>query len=145
MQPVQITLSAVRKVRVLMREAGDLDLMLRAYVTGGGCQGLQYGFALEACREDDDWHMWAGYEAHDQAKTVAFLSMLCECVDRMRPQVQMSGAILAHIGVVIDPISLPYLQDATIDYVIDGHGERFMIHNPNAKTTCGCDRSFTAA
>ena len=35
-----------------------------------------------------------------------------------------------------------YLAGATIDYVDDLEGERFVIENPNAKSTCGCGSSF---
>ncbi len=45
--------------------------------------------------------------------------------------------------VIIDPMSYPYLRGATIDYLEDLQGSRFAIHNPNAKTTCGCGSSFS--
>jgi Fe-S cluster assembly iron-binding protein IscA len=32
---------------------------------------------------------------------------------------------------------------ATVDYLEDLQGARFIIHNPNAKTTCGCGSSFS--
>jgi iron-sulfur cluster insertion protein len=48
------------------------------------------------------------------------------------------------VTVIIDPISLQYLEGAEIDYVMDVNGERFVIRNPNAKTTCGCGSSFSA-
>lgn len=35
-----------------------------------------------------------------------------------------------------------YLAGATIDYLEDLDGERFVIENPNAKSTCGCGSSF---
>lgn len=35
-----------------------------------------------------------------------------------------------------------YLAGATIDYLEDLEGERFVIQNPNAKSTCGCGSSF---
>ncbi len=46
------------------------------------------------------------------------------------------------VGVMVDPMSLPYLMGATIDYLEDLQGSRFVIANPNAKTTCGCGASF---
>lgn len=48
------------------------------------------------------------------------------------------------VMVVVDPMSLAYLEGAEIDYAEDIQGERFVIHNPNAITTCGCGSSFTA-
>lgn len=45
---------------------------------------------------------------------------------------------------VVDSLSLQYLNGATIDYVEELMGARFNIDNPNATTTCGCGSSFTA-
>lgn len=48
------------------------------------------------------------------------------------------------VRLLVDPISLQYLQGAEVDYAADLQGERFIIKNPNAKTTCGCGSSFSA-
>lgn len=45
--------------------------------------------------------------------------------------------------VVIDALSMQYLEGATIDYKKDIMGSSFTIKNPNAKTTCGCGSSFS--
>lgn len=47
------------------------------------------------------------------------------------------------ICVVVDEISLPYLNGATVDYVDDLIGAHFKITNPNAKSSCGCGTSFS--
>jgi iron-sulfur cluster insertion protein len=47
------------------------------------------------------------------------------------------------IKVLVDSMSISYLQDATIDYVEDVMGAQFTIKNPNAQTTCGCGSSFS--
>ena len=47
------------------------------------------------------------------------------------------------VQLVVDPMSLQYLISAEIDYVKDLEGERFIIRNPNAQTTCGCGSSFS--
>jgi iron-sulfur cluster insertion protein len=46
---------------------------------------------------------------------------------------------------VCDPLSLQYLAGAQVDYTENLSGAQFVISNPNAKTTCGCGSSFTAA
>ena len=46
------------------------------------------------------------------------------------------------VDVVIDEISINYLQGATIDYVDNIMGSGFKIENPNAISTCGCGSSF---
>lgn len=46
------------------------------------------------------------------------------------------------IKLVVDPLSIQYLMGAKVDYLEDLQGARFVISNPNAKTTCGCGSSF---
>lgn len=45
--------------------------------------------------------------------------------------------------VLVDPVSLPFLDGATIDYRNELIGSRFTIENPNARSTCGCGTSFS--
>ena len=45
-------------------------------------------------------------------------------------------------AVVTDPVSLPFLEGATVDYVVSLMGEDFKITNPNASSGCGCGTSF---
>ena len=45
--------------------------------------------------------------------------------------------------VLIDSLSYPYLFGSTLDFVEDLSGAKFVINNPNAKTTCGCGESFS--
>lgn len=45
--------------------------------------------------------------------------------------------------VLIDPVSLPFLQNATIDFSDELIGARFVIDNPNATSSCGCGTSFS--
>ena len=47
------------------------------------------------------------------------------------------------VTVVVDMLSLQYLTGANIDYEDGLEGSRFVIHNPNAQTTCGCGSSFS--
>ena len=44
---------------------------------------------------------------------------------------------------LIDSMSMQYLQGAVIDYKEDAMGSNFSIKNPNAQTTCGCGSSFS--
>ena len=45
--------------------------------------------------------------------------------------------------VVVDAVSLPFLQNATIDFSDELIGARFTIENPNAASSCGCGTSFS--
>ena len=47
------------------------------------------------------------------------------------------------IKVIIDPMSLRYLEGAEVDYKEDLMGGGFAIKNPNAVSSCGCGHSFT--
>ncbi len=48
------------------------------------------------------------------------------------------------VKIFIDPTSMMYLDQATIDYVDSIMGGGFKIDNPNAVTSCGCGSSFKA-
>jgi iron-sulfur cluster assembly accessory protein len=45
-------------------------------------------------------------------------------------------------SVLIDPLSLGYMQGAEIDFVDDLIGASFRVVNPNATASCGCGTSF---
>lgn len=45
--------------------------------------------------------------------------------------------------VVVDEISLPFLENAVIDFTEELIGARFTIDNPNATASCGCGTSFS--
>jgi iron-sulfur cluster insertion protein len=46
--------AAARKVSDLIRGEGNPNLMLRVFVQGGGCSGLQYGFEFDEQVQDGD-------------------------------------------------------------------------------------------
>lgn len=45
--------------------------------------------------------------------------------------------------VLVDPVSLPFLSNAVIDFAEDLIGARFVVDNPNATSSCGCGTSFS--
>ncbi|PCI38537.1 MAG: iron-sulfur cluster insertion protein ErpA [Thiotrichales bacterium] len=105
---VTFTHNAAKKVGALIQEEGNPKLSLRAFITGGGCSGFQYGFTFDENISEDD-----------------------TCIET-------DG-----VKLLIDPMSILYLQNASIDYEEGVAGEQFVIHNPNAKSTCGCGNSFS--
>ena len=100
--------SAARKVGSLIEGEGNPNLMLRVFVQGGGCSGMQYGFEFDEGQTEDDLPI-----------------------------------VTDGVTLLVDPLSLQYLMDATVDYTESLIGAQFVIRNPNAKTTCGCGSSFT--
>jgi len=100
--------SAVAKLRDLVAEEGNPNLMLRVFVQGGGCSGMSYGFTFEEIQNEDDFDF--AYE---------------------------------DVRVVVDSMSMQYLQGSSIDYKEDLMGASFVINNPQAQTNCGCGSSFS--
>jgi iron-sulfur cluster insertion protein len=49
---------------------------------------------------------------------------------------------LDEFKVLVDSMSMQYLQGATIDYKEELMGSNFVITNPNATSKCGCGSSF---
>ena len=49
------------------------------------------------------------------------------------------------VQVVVDALSLRYLQGAELDYVKEGVNQVFKFNNPNVAETCGCGESFSVA
>lgn len=47
------------------------------------------------------------------------------------------------VALVVDAMSLQYVTGARVDFEDGLEGSRFVIHNPNAQTTCGCGSSFS--
>jgi iron-sulfur cluster assembly accessory protein len=45
--------------------------------------------------------------------------------------------------VVVDSVSLAYMQGAEIDFVDDLIGASFKVRNPQATASCGCGTSFS--
>lgn len=115
---ITVTNNASNKVYQLMLEQENLNLKLRISIEGGGCNGFQYVFAFEEETQKNDTIITAVLSNNE-------------------------GNNKSTICIIIDPISLQYLEGAKVDYKKDTQGERFIIQNPKAKRTCGCDRSFT--
>jgi iron-sulfur cluster insertion protein len=51
---IQFTDAAASKVAELIRDEGNPALMLRVYVQGGGCSGMQYGFEFDEAVQEGD-------------------------------------------------------------------------------------------
>ncbi len=52
--PIVFTDAAASKVNELIQEEDNPDLMLRVFISGGGCSGFQYGFTFDDAKEDGD-------------------------------------------------------------------------------------------
>ena len=107
-----VTESAMKRIVQLIK-IENRELILRVYITGGGCSGFQYGFKFVDYEEADDIIIENEYDKTHFVK------------------------------VVIDPLSFQYLEGGTLDYQEGLQGAYFTVINPNASTTCGCGSSFS--
>lgn len=102
---ITLTDSAQEKINTLLSEEGNPNFKVRAFVTGGGCSGFNYGFTFDEEIKEDDFIVGS---------------------------------------VVVDAMSMQYLQGCTIDFKNEKMSSQFVIKNPNATATCGCGQSFAA-
>lgn len=65
-------------------------------------------------------------------------------LDENEPEADDQVFVHDGIKVVIDALSLGYMEGSSVDYVDDTLGGGFKIENPNATSTCGCGSSFKA-
>ena len=114
--PIHFSDAAAYKVVELIEEENNPAIKLRVSISGGGCSGFQYGITFDEKQNDDDIVIEKTVLTAEKERTVALL---------------------------IDSMSFSYLIGATVDYKEDLQGSRFLISNPNAKTTCGCGSSFS--
>ena len=105
---LDLTDSAVTKLRELVLEEDNPYLMLRVFVQGGGCSGFQYGFTFDETVNEGDFDF--NYD---------------------------------DVRVVVDSMSMEYLQGSKIDFQDNLNGTSFVINNPTASSTCGCGSSFS--
>lgn len=112
---VVFTESAARRVYTLIAEEDNPHLNLRVSINGGGCSGFKYVFDLdEEIRPDD--------------------TVVTTPIDQ--------GGVQQPVVLLIDPLSYQFLRGSELDFKDDWEGERFIVRNPNASTTCGCGSSF---
>ena len=52
--PLVFTDSAASKVKQLITDEDNAELMLRVFISGGGCSGFQYGFTFDESISDGD-------------------------------------------------------------------------------------------
>jgi iron-sulfur cluster insertion protein len=52
---IEITTTAIDKIRDIIAEENNPKLKVRMFVQGGGCSGFQYGFTLDEQLNEDDF------------------------------------------------------------------------------------------
>ncbi len=120
---LKVTPAAIARIAELLSEEEDVRTQLRIYIEGGGCSGFQYGFTFDNQVKSGDFQIQKVLNEKDDEDG--------------------EGGECSVVTVIIDPLSYQYLVGATIDYQDDLDGERFIIKNPNASTSCSCGSSFS--
>ena len=54
---MNLTESAILKIKDILAEESDANIKLRVFVQGGGCSGFQYGFTLDEEQGEDDFEI----------------------------------------------------------------------------------------
>ena len=98
--------------------------LLRLGIIGGGCSGYSYTLA------------WAE-KAEVLDKVFRFLIPLPAVTSSLATSVDM-------MSVIVDPISLMYLDGVNVSFSENPLQPGFTFDNPNAKKTCCCGSSFEA-
>jgi len=55
MHQLTVNETAADKIKSLLKEEDTPNLMLRIFVSGGGCSGFQYGFTFDENQNEDDF------------------------------------------------------------------------------------------
>ena len=71
MDQITIDKTAADKIKSLLKEEAAQNLMLRIFVSGGGCSGFQYGFTFDDQQNEDDFVI----EQHEVKLLVDSMSM----------------------------------------------------------------------
>lgn len=117
--PIQISLPAFKRVSQMLAQKQNHQLRLRIYITGGGCSGFQYGFKFEPKSQQEDIEIPCPVPA------------------------ELAGEVKFPFYIIVDPMSMTYLEGSQLKFVEDLQGARFSVDNPNVKNTCGCGASFS--
>lgn len=137
--PLSFTPSLIERVGLLMQEEQNPSLCLRIQVQGGGCSGFKYDFQFidASALQPHDLLVYA------QAPSSSQPAQIVAVYDPIVNEGPFEAPLGDCIRFAVDPVSLQYLEGAEIDFVNDLKGERIVIRNPNASTTCGCGSSFS--
>ena len=52
---ITITSNAIYKIKDILAEENNPDARIRAFIQGGGCAGMSYGFTLDEEQNEDDF------------------------------------------------------------------------------------------
>jgi len=71
MHQLTVNETAADKIKSLLKDEDTPNLMLRIFVSGGGCSGFQYGFTFDDNQNEDDFVI----EQHEVKLLIDAMSM----------------------------------------------------------------------
>ena len=111
---IKLTENAIMKIEELKKS--DINSIIRISVDGGGCQGFQFAFSNDLI--ENIGQKFKDTILYDDNKKLL---------------------------IVFDLFSEFYIKNSTINYVSTFLEEGFRIeNNPQAKSSCGCKKSFAS-
>ena len=124
---IQVTLRALRRIRVAMAKEGITPDAggLRVGITGGGCSGLSYSIKFDT-------------QPRERDRVYAFPQMHLSQSD---PDPALADA--PPIRLFVDPKSFIYLSGMILDYEETLMRQGFNFINPHSTKSCGCGSSFS--
>ncbi|MFI4938489.1 MAG: iron-sulfur cluster assembly accessory protein [Candidatus Berkiellales bacterium] len=145
---LSISDAAAKRVQELLEQEGNYNLKLRVYIQGGGCSGFQYGFAFDENLRPDDHVIEKALPLNTNGNANGNTNGNPNGIANGNTNENATKTDLSAkenkivINLVVDALSLMYLNGAEVDYVEKLQGAHFTVKNPNAQTTCSCGSSF---
>jgi Fe-S cluster assembly iron-binding protein IscA len=124
---ITLTPKAVAKVKEIMDAQDPKPVALRLGVQGGGCSGFSYSMQFE----NEKGAMDKVFVYPVPRESLAAVQGIVDNPDEK-------------LVILVDPISIMYLEGVTVDYLETLEASGFKFDNPNVKSTCGCGQSFSA-
>jgi iron-sulfur cluster insertion protein len=149
---IYLTDNAAKKLNQLFLAEEKENLKLRIFIEGGGCSGFKYEFAFETSIGEDDQVFKKTVDDINDNYQILIILAICAHKDFLKTSIFFLNCCFVlnsklnyfEVEVIIDSMSFLYLQNSEVDYEENFQDSRFIIRNPNAKSSCGCGSSFSA-
>ncbi|MCV3769433.1 MAG: iron-sulfur cluster assembly accessory protein [Wolbachia pipientis] len=143
---VNLTNSALRKIRSLIEQEGDKGYILRIAILGGGCSGFKYSFLMDQINKDlssDDEDDNYSSEFNDNNEGIKDYKSGFDLRKKNKNEDIVVNDENGKPILMIDSYSAKFLSNSVIDYTEDLNGSGFQVSNSLAKSQCGCGSSFS--
>ena len=122
---LKFTEIAADKIKGIMVQENIPGSRLRIMVRAGGCAGFSYDMAFDEKEKQvagQPVEVALASDPHDATRDVLFTEF--------------------GVTIIVDNKTLSLINGTTIDFVETLQESGFKFNNPNAQSTCGCEKSF---